>query len=287
MIKELVFSINLSFALLMTAELLQFAYGQQGIPPIVTIDESVGQSGSCPAKEQLEMSRQLITSEIINILKSSVIPECGDGRWYRVAHINMSDPTQQCPSAWREYSTNGVRACGRPVTTGESCPATTYSTNHQYNKVCGRIIGYQYGSPDAFSSNNIDQNYLDGVSITHRPAPRQHIWSYVAGVYEISYCPCSVNSGNGSPSFVGENYYCESGNSETTFVSRLYTDDKLWDGQMCEGSCCTGTKSPPWFSVQLPAPTNDTIEVRICGDESTDNEDNPIELIELYVNKYN
>ena len=56
---------------------------------------------------------------------------------------------------------------------------------------------------------------------------------------------------------------------------------------MCEGSCCTGTKSPPWFSVLIPAPTNDMIEVRICDDESTDNEDNPIELIELYINKYN
>ena len=279
---ELLFSINLSFVLLMTAELLQFAYGQQGIPPIVTIDESVGQSGSCPAKEKLEMSRQLITSEIIDILKSSVIPECGDGRWYRVAHFNMSDPTQQCPSVWREYSTNGVRACGRPFTTGESCPATTYSTNYQYNKVCGRVIGYQYGSPDAFNtvSSNIDDNYVDGVSITHG-APRQHIWSYVADVTE-SNCPCLSQSIIN----VGDNYYCESGNPAGSYTSQLYTDDKLWDGQQCEGSCCTGTKSPPWFSVQLSAPTNDTIEVRICGDESTDNEDNPVELIELYINKY-
>ena len=67
---ELLFSINFSFVLLMIAELLQFAYGQQGIPPIVTIDESVGQSGSCPAKEQLEMSRQLINGKIIDILNS-------------------------------------------------------------------------------------------------------------------------------------------------------------------------------------------------------------------------
>ena len=286
---ELLFSINFSFALLMTAELVQFAYGQQSIPPFVIINESVGQSGSCPAKEQLEMSRQLITSEIVDILKSSVIPECGDGRWYRVAHLNMSDPTQRCPSAWREYSTNGTRACGRPRTFRSNCAAAFYSTTDQYNKVCGRVTGYQFGSPDAFLANgcSIDQNYLDGVNITHRPAPRRHIWSYVAGVYEISFCPCSVNSGNGSPSFVGENYYCESGNPATTVVSHLYTDDKLWDGQQCEGSCCTGTKSPPWFSVQLSAPTNDTIEVCICGNEPTDNEDTPVELIELYVNKYN
>ena len=40
---------------------------------------------------------------------------------------------------------------------------------------------------------------------------------------------------------------------------------------------------PPWFSVQLPAPTTDMIEVSICADESTDNEDTPIELLEIYV----
>ena len=40
---------------------------------------------------------------------------------------------------------------------------------------------------------------------------------------------------------------------------------------------------PPWFSVQLPAPMNDMIEVRICADESTDNEDTPVELVEIYL----
>ena len=122
---------------------------------------------------------------------------------------------------------------------------------------------------------------LAAILITHG-APRQHIWSYVADVTE-SNCPCLSQSIIN----VGDNYYCESGNPAGSYTSQLYTDDKLWDGQQCEGSCCTGTRSPPWFSVQLSAPTNDTIEVRICGDESTDNEDNPVELIELYINKYN
>jgi hypothetical protein len=42
-------------------------------------------------------------------------------------------------------------------------------------------------------------------------------------------------------------------------------------------------KSPPWFSVQLPTRTTDRIEVRICADESTSNEDTPIQLLEIYV----
>jgi hypothetical protein len=51
----------------------------------------------------------------------------------------------------------------------------------------------------------------------------------------------------------------------------------------CEGTCCNGTNSPPWFTVQLPAPTTDVIEVSICADESIDTEDTPIELLEIYV----
>ena len=50
-----------------------------------------------------------------------------------------------------------------------------------------------------------------------------------------------------------------------------------------EGACCNSTMSPPWFSVQLPAPTTEVIEVSICGDESTDNEDTTIKLLEINV----
>ena len=65
----------------------------------------------------------------------------------------------------------------------------------------------------------------------------------------------------------------------------LYSSDRLWDGQQCETerSCCEGTQSPPWFSVQLPAPTIDMIEVSICCDQGTMDEDTPVELIEMYV----
>ena len=71
-------------------------------------------------------------------------------------------------------------------------------------------------------------------------------------------------------------------NSLTVTVP-LFSNDPLWDGEQCEGTCCSGTKSPPWFSVQLPTHTTDRIEVRICADEGTDNEDSPVELLEIYV----
>ena len=92
------------------------------------------------------------------------IYECGNGPWYSVTYLNMKDPSQQCPSAWREYNTRGVRACGRPTTRSGSCAATLYATNRQYSRVCGRAIGYQIGTPDAFGydaqGQTIDSYYV-------------------------------------------------------------------------------------------------------------------------------
>ena len=215
---------------------------------------------------------------------------CGPGEWRQVAYLNMSDSTQQCPSAWREYNTDGVRACGRPNASEGSIAAETYSVMFQYRRVCGRVVGYQYGSPDGFllDIENINQVYVDGISITHG-SPREHIWTYAGGLTEtasindVSNCPCSTSPGSIAPSFVGVNYCCESGNPTDTFAGQLYTNDKLWDGKQCEGSCCTGTGTPLWFSAQLNTTTSDDIEVRIFGNEQTSNEDTPVELIEMYV----
>ncbi len=222
---------------------------------------------------------------------------CGAGQWHRVAFLNMSDPTQQCPAAWREYNTSGVRACGRPYSTEGSCLGVTYDTESiTYSRVCGQLVGYQIASPDAFNKRqqlllnpmNID---MDGVNITLLGVPHHHIWSYVGGVTEASdfhsgsNCPCAFVSGPfGPPSYMENNYYCESGNpTEEYDFNQIFLNDPIWDGQKCEGTCCIGAKNPPWFSVQLPAPTTEGIQVSICADESTDNEDTPINLLEIYV----
>ena len=161
----------------------------------------------------------------------------------------------------------------------------------QYSRVCGRVIGYQLGSTDAFGFQRLDTYYVSGVSITHG-IPRNHIWTYASGLSEGGYadlrdnCPCS-NPGHPDnlypPSFVGDNYYCESGNPTTEFVrGQLYSADRLWDGEQCEGECCSNGKSPPWFSVDLTNPTTDDIEVRICSAAPAD-DNTPIQLLELYV----
>ena len=89
-----------------------------------------------------------------------------------------------------------------------------------------------------------------------------------------------------APQFIGDNYQCESGNpfnNRSRSSGQFFSNDPLWNGQQYEGTCCAGTNSPPQFSVQLPAPTTHVIEVSICLDQGTNNEDTPVELIEIYV----
>ena len=210
---------------------------------------------TCQRKQRLEGEvLQGIRNKINTIIDGYLaVSECGDGLWYRVAHLNMTDSKQQCPSAWREYNSSGVRACGRPMSSIGTCSSTVYSANLQYSRVCGRVVGYQVTTPDTVhASKSINDIYLDGVSITHG-SPRRHIWSYVGAWTEIeggtNICPCRYSNASlpAWPSFIGDNYYCESANPRRWFRSSLlFPNDKLWDGKQCEneGNCCT-TKSPP------------------------------------------
>ncbi len=250
--------------------------------------------------QQLETTTQRNISQLLDkldIIQEQVINLqgqlfCGTGQWRRVAYLNTKDPTEQCPPTWREYNENGVRACGRPFSTQGSCATTNYSSRYEYSKVCGRVIGYQVASPDAFRRFGDDGIDIDGVNITSGEE-RQHIWSFVAGITEGlpsrsgSNCPCSNASDqqSGPQMFIDNNFFCESGNPSNNDImdNQFFSTDPLWDGQQCEGTCCNGTDSPPWFKVQLPAPTNGEIQVSICGDEFTNNEDTPIGLLEIFV----
>ena len=193
--------------------------------------------------------------------------------------------------------------CGRRSIFQGSCEGLNYTTgSEQYNQVCGRIIGYQIGSPGSFLGEHLSINsiYLDGVSVTHG-SPREHIWSFAGGLDEgnstvsghnanTHTCPCVTHSTTNKdiPSFV-EHYFCETGLARWNGTHGVFwpNGDPLWDGQGCgsTSSCCT-FNSPPWFNVQLSSPTTDNIEVRICGDEGIGNEDTPIQFMELYVKQF-
>ena len=267
---------------------------------VFTYRQSITAESTGSQIQQLETTTQANISQILeklDTMQDEVINLqgqlfCGTGRWHRVAYLNMKDLTEQCPTAWREYNENGVRACGRPFSTQGSCATTNYSSSYEYSKVCGRVIGYQVASPDAFERFGDDNINIDGVNITSGNE-RQHVWSFVAGISEGlssrsgSNCPCSNTSDqqSGPQQFIGDNFFCESGNPSNNNImdNQFFSADPLWDGQQCEGNCCTDTNSPPWFNVQLLTPTNGDIQVSICGDEITDNEDTPIGLLEIFV----
>ena len=144
--------------------------------------------------------------------------------------------------------------------------------------MCGKIKAYQFGVPDAFyayfldNTLTIDDAYVSGLSVTHSN-PRQHIWTFANGLAEIyafvEVCPCDTNLSLPVPTFVGEDYFCESGVNEqydgNSHYGVFHLNDALWDGQDCISSstCCT-RNSPPYFTRQLPQATSDDIEARIC-----------------------
>ena len=223
---------------------------------------------------------------------------CGSGGgWTRLAYLDMSDATQNCPSGFRLYQSGAVRACGRP-SGGAGCTASIQfpSNGISYSQICGRVTGYQHHTPDAVSiyngpsHNNLNADYVDGVSIT-RGSPRQHVWTFMNGFsQDTNYgdnCPCATPPGSYQQvqSFVGSNYFCESGANGYPGGS-FYTSDPLWDGQGCgsnEGTCCAAS-GLPWFHRDYGSTsTNDYIELRVCGDEGTANEDTSVGFYEIYV----
>ena len=128
--------------------------------------------------------------------------------------------------------------------------------------------------------------YADDVSVTHGN-PRKHVWSLICGELDRhgrnSRCPCGHVGSSPAPSFVGSDYYCESGHKDNPEV--LYTSDPLWDGKDCgssETGCCQRPLIP-WFYKSIGYYTTDYIEMRICCDEGTNDEDVAVEQYELYV----
>ena len=227
---------------------------------------------------------------------------CGGvtGGWTRVYELDMRNSNNQCPSSLKYRTDSGKRTCGINSNSG-ICSSVIFPAKMStgYSKVCGKITAYQVGSPDTFGNHarpanaGLNNNYVDGVSLTYGN-PRQHIWTFAAGLDEnaSSYpqynCPCTDTSrsmyATPPPTFVGNDYFCDTGSAGHHTNGRFYPDDPLWDGDGCGhlNACCT-FNNPPWFYKQLPQPTTDNVEMRVCRDESSGNEDIAIEFIKIFV----
>ena len=281
----------------------------QSLPLTLTPPTYTSANGACPSTTT---TRANLQSEARTLLRNTVVPSLqsrppchcgGPGDWTRVVHLDMNDPTHQCPAAWG-LVTSPVRACTQ---TSSGCNSAIFSTNNmRYSRVCGRIVGYQHGTTDAFQgavdpaiNNPFEGAYIDGISLSHGPAgSRQHIWSFASAadeqviaqwpqIYPSWICPCTninINWPYAIPSYVGNNYFCDSGNRGGGLQPDVtYTQDPLWDGAGCgpTSTCCT-LNNPPWFCTTLPQPTRNNLELRICQAHAHD-EETFVNLVEIYV----
>ena len=218
--------------------------------------------------------------------------ECGGhkGGWTTIAKLDTSKG-DACPSGWTNVSTSGMVVC-RSENDASGCYSAIFTTyNITFSKICGQVKGYQKGAPEAFNSptKSINDHYVAGLSIT-LGNPRKHVWTYATGLSDDGYyvnenCPCAATPGSDPPAFVGNHYYCESGNTGAFSFSGYHTSDVLWDGYGChhtDNNCCTNPDMP-WFFRQFSHPMQDYLEIRLCHKDSFSNEHTVVESIELYI----
>ena len=216
------------------------------------------------------------------------------GGWRRIANIDIS-AGDDCPGEWRKATQSGVSFCRVASDDQFVCSSANFSTNGiSYQRVCGRARGYQKGATLGFfihnrpTPTNSDEYYASGLSITYSSNPRQHIWSFVSGNSERSgnygNCPCASSTlGTSPPSFVDNNYYCESAALYTPSGDDYIFTDTLWDGAGCSGGTCCDDTTQPWFYRQLNQITQEDIEARICAYGPFTGRSPLFDQLELYV----
>ena len=223
------------------------------------------------------------------------------GGWTRVAHFNANSG-DDCPSGWIKDNLTyhlGTDYYCRPLarkTRRNFCYSTKFSipTGISYTSVCGRVQGYQKGLTSGFQSaqqnRTLDEAYVDGVSITHGSEPRHHIWTYAVGRAQYRHrwgCPCVSNAAPRPPSYINDNYYCDSGSEEIPYPGEYFFEFPLWR-LGCRSSeyhkTCCSNEHQPWFYRNLGNTTADDIEARICiNGKSFEKTGIVIDELELYV----
>ncbi len=235
--------------------------------------------------------------------------------WMRVAHLDTRNVTASCPEGFLSNKTtfanynplnescqlDYLRTCVMESDLPHSCSSTIYPTGIDYSKVCGRIIGYQFGSPDGFIipesddkiiHSDLSRPYVDGVTLTYG-TQQHHIWTFAAAynkevLPDLCYCDQNENITDTNENitdrlgFIGEHYFCDSAVGQGKPEPRLYINP-LWDGHRCDDESSACCSSGPWFYQQLPLETNNEIQMTMCRDESRSEEDIGIQIVDILI----
>ena len=216
---------------------------------------------------------------------------CGGmtGGWMRVVSLDMRQPFSECPSSLC-LNTNVPRTCRRCYVPGKSIfPIETYPVGVSYSSVCGRVLAYQVGNPNGYSSYY--SNGVDGIIVTRGKAEKM-IWTFVAALQmknrmgQSSMCPC-INSSDARiskpPDYISDYYFCDTAAWEAK-RSTFYKHKLLWGGLGCQGfnKCCS-FNSPPWFYRNLTQPSHEHISLAIVLNSPPNVEDLAIEVMDIYV----
>ena len=201
--------------------------------------------------------------------------------WRRVAYLNTSESCQvQCPPGL-ETRMEPPSSCRRAVEES-GCSSVYFDPGDiPYSRIGGRVRARQSGQPDGFQDFNgprfrgevsLEDNYIDGISLTYGDeGNRTHIWTLAASV-NVQRDGCAVCNRE-RPDFIGDHFSCEL--LELCNQGTVCSSNLLWDGGQCVGG--------ESFFRDLPGPTTEQIEMRVCREQDRRDEDILVTEVELYV----
>ena len=189
---------------------------------------------------------------------------CGNvtGGLTRVAILNNNIRPHLCTDDF--LTTNENTRCVRS-NEGTGCSNIVFPVmNISYSHICGTVQAFWFGSPDGFagserSSTTINDNYVDGISLTYGTSNKTHIWTFIADKFQSNQ-----NCSRQVPGYVGYQYSC---------LNDVFS--------------CTSSSSScysPFFRL-LQQPVTEDIELRLCRDQHwvRDNEGIYLGNLEIYV----
>ena len=190
---------------------------------------------------------------------------CGNvtGGLTRVAILNNETRRQLCTDNFTTTDEN--TRCVRS-TEDAGCSTIVFPVmNISYSHICGTVQAFWFGTPDGFagrerSSTTINDNYVDGISLTYGISNKTHIWTFIADeAVSNQNCP------HQEPVYVGNEYSCLNQEYSCTSSSR---------------SCYS-----PFFRL-LQQPVTQDIELRLCRDQQRRGDDSEgiyLGNLEIYV----